>query len=85
MIIRSCKECPFFVVTVLSMFTRGAGVCSYDKERGAKALAPFGLPDGPERAAAIESTNRQLPVVNASKVHECCPLYQGPITLTLGS
>lgn len=86
MIIRCCKECPFFRFTVLALFAGGnSGVCGYsrDDETLVTGETVIGMEPGPAREAAARRAVTRMPILNSQEVPSGCPLRVKDITLTL--
>jgi hypothetical protein len=85
MIVRCCKECPFFQTILLALFANkpNSGLCGYDGVRDAKALETLGLPPGPERDIAKASADRRMIVRDNTTIPDQCPLHTKDIVLTL--
>lgn len=85
MIVKCCANCPFFHSSFLSLLIDAeGGHCGYDAKLDALARSPFGLPPGPDRDAAITSSERRLRVKNRTELPDNCPLIKQPIILTVG-
>jgi hypothetical protein len=82
-IVRCCKECPFFQIIMLAVFRPDSGLCGYDGVRDAKSLDTIGLPPGPERNMAKLSADRRMIVRDNNTIPDKCPLRSRDIVLTL--
>lgn len=90
MLIRRCKECPFFQETMgsfLSVVSGRAdtpqGVCGYHVESDSLVTFQGGMPPGREYDAMIHRAWERRKILDAQSVPPNCPLRQKDILITL--
>lgn len=90
MLVRRCRECPFFheqLASALSVFMGAArapqGVCSYHVETDSLIVTELGMPPGPEHDAMIHKSWSRMVVRNAQEIPPDCPLRQHDVLITI--
>lgn len=87
MIIKACKECPFFQNTLLAMIaTKGVGgVCSCDGKNDRNIHVDLGLNPGTEEYDKNRRDAwRRMKIPDPTTIPDACPLRTADVTITLG-
>jgi hypothetical protein len=85
MIVKSCRTCPFFTTTLLTLFAQpNGGECSYIKADDSVSRMEAGISPGPERDAILAKVAQRLRVIDAGAIPAACPLRERDIVVTLG-
>ena len=92
--VRSCAECPFFLMTARSLFVafavkredgKGAlyGECGCPSGSGLRHYIPGSV--GPEFDAIRDANEKRMKVTDGHRVPAGCPLRSKDVLVTLGS
>lgn len=85
MIVKSCRRCPFFTTTMLSLLASSkGGECTYRKADDSLAIMDMTTPEGTDREEMRTRVAQRLRVTDASLIPGACPLHDRDIVVTLG-
>jgi hypothetical protein len=84
MVVKRCKECPFFQETLFSLISRKAGLCAYSPSDDTMVVVDTSMPEGPARDEMRRKGQARLPIRDREVVPEACPLRTLDVVVTLG-
>jgi len=88
MIVRSCRQCPFFhpMSGIMSLLLGPfkTGMCNYFVEDDSLVVVDLVMPPGPERDAMTARARARLVIDDHDHIPEACPLHTRDITISLG-
>jgi hypothetical protein len=86
LIVTNCRECPFFGVSMVAIFSKADGQCGCPKQSGPLHFIELGGTSEHDKAVRrYLDGKRTIPHGGASSIPDWCPLRTESVTVTLGS
>jgi hypothetical protein len=83
MIIKCCRECPFYQKTLLTLLAGKAGMCGYDAKDDSLVSFDLDMEPGPARIERLRRAHNRMVIDNDRGVPTGCPLREKDVTITL--